>query len=444
MGELMFGWMDEDLSSVSTDRLDAEIGELAAHINAATARLLALVAEFDRRRGHWEWGFGDCARWLSWRCSLAPRAAREHVRVARALEDLPLVRAAFERGELSYSKVRALTRVAVEADEADLVRIALEATAAQLERIVGAYRGVLSLADAVEADRRRHLSYRWEADGSLSFRGRLGATEGELFLRALAAGRELAWAIPEADGGPAEPPAHDPRRASNADALAAMAEACLASAAADSSGGDRHQLVVHLDETRAELEGGPVLAAASARRLACDAAVVAIAESGGEAISVGRRTRTIPPSIRRALRARDRGCRFPGCGAHHFTDAHHIRHWADGGETSLSNLVLLCRRHHRLLHEHGFTVGDGADGELVFHSPDGRVVPPCPAAPRGHPSRLRALSASRGLRIDPKTCFPRSAGARMDLELTIWNLCDRRERDGPGGASPAAAVSGPS
>jgi hypothetical protein len=236
--------------------------------------------------------------------------------VARALAGLPLVRAAFERGELSYSKVRALTRVATEADEADLVRIALEATAAQLERIVGAYRGALSLAAAVEADRRRHLTYRWEEDGSLSFRGRLGATEGDLFLRALAAGRELAGAIAEADGGPSEPPAHDPRRASNADALAAMAEACLASAAADSSGGDRHQLVVHVDGARAELEGGPALAAETARRLACDASIVAIAESGGEALSVGRRTRTIPPSIRRALRSRDGGCRFPGCGAH--------------------------------------------------------------------------------------------------------------------------------
>src|SRR5436190_14635066 len=168
--------MDEDrISDLSTERLDAEIGELAAHINAATARFLLLVAEFDRRRAHWEWGFGDCARWLSWRCSLAPRAAREHVRVARALEGLPLVRAAFCRGERSYSKVRALTRVAGEADEADLVRIALEATAAQLERVVGAYRGVLSLEDAVEAERRRSLSYRWEDDGSLSFSGRLSA-----------------------------------------------------------------------------------------------------------------------------------------------------------------------------------------------------------------------------------------------------------------------------
>ena len=435
--------MDEDLTAVSTDRLDAEIGELAAHINAATARWLGLVAEFDRRRGHWEWGFGDCARWLSWRCSLAPRAAREHLRVARALAGLPLVRAAFERGELSYSKVRALTRVATEADEADLVRIALEATAAQLERIVGAYRGALSLAAAVEADRRRHLTYRWEEDGSLSFRGRLGATEGDLFLRALAAGRELAGAIAEADGGPSEPPAHDPRRASNADALAAMAEACLASAAADSSGGDRHQLVVHVDGARAELEGGPALAAETARRLACDASIVAIAESGGEALSVGRRTRTIPPSIRRALRSRDGGCRFPGCGAHRFTDAHHIRHWADGGETSLSNLVLLCRRHHRLLHEHGFTVADGGDGELVFRTRDGRVVAPCPAAPRSHPSHLRALGARRGLRIDRDTCFPRSAGGRMDLDLIVWNLCDRRERAGPGDLSPPGVEGAP-
>jgi hypothetical protein len=223
-----------------------------------------------------------------------------------------------------------------------------------------------------------------------------------------------------------------------------MAEACLASAA-DSSGGDRHQLVVHLDGGRAELEGGPALCAATARRLACDASLVAIAESGGEAIAVGRRTRTIPPSIRRALRSRDRGCRFPGCGAERFTDAHHIRHWADGGETSLRNLVLLCRHHHRLLHEHGFTVAERSGGELVFRSPDGRIVEACPAAPRSHPARLRALSDRRGLRIDPNTCFPRSAGASMDLELTIWNLCARRERAGPtdaAAARPPAIASG--
>src|SRR5207249_4671707 len=132
-----------------------------------------------------------------------------------------------------------------------------------------------------------------------------------------------------------EPPAHDSRHASNADALVTMAEACLASAAAStgSSGGDRHQLVVHVDPSHTELEGGPALAAETACRLACDASVVAIASSGEETLSVGRKKRTIPPSIRRALRSRDRGCRFPGCGADRFTDAHHIRHWADGGET---------------------------------------------------------------------------------------------------------------
>jgi Domain of unknown function (DUF222) len=427
--------MDEaPIAELSTDRLDAEIGELAAHINAATARWLGLVAEFERRRGHWEWGFGDCARWLSWRCSLAPRAAREHLRVARALDGLPLVRAAFGRGELSYSKVRALTRVAVEADEADLVRIALEATAAQLERIVGAYRGALGLADAVEAERRRHLSYRWEEDGMLSFRGRLPAAEGRLFLEALAAGRELAWAIPEADGGPAEPPANDPHRASNADALSAMAEACLAPGAADSSGADRHQLVVHVDGSRAELEDGPALPAATARRLACDASVVAIAESGGEAMPVGRKTRTIPPrsAARFAHATAAAGSRAAARTASptpttFATGPTAGRPRSRTSSSSAAATTASCA-------STASPLPTAARRRFVFRSPDGRPVEARPAAPRGR----------RGLRIDPNTCFPRSAGARMDLELTIWNLCDRRERAGPRDTVPVAAWRPPS
>src|SRR5204862_7361804 len=122
-----------------------------------------------------------------------------------------------------------------------------EATAAQLERIVGAYRGVARVEKERETDYKRHLAYGWEEDGSLAFRGRLGAADGALFLRALEAARELARATPAQEGGPAQGSALNPRRASNADALVAMAEATLAAAGAESSGGDRHQLVVHLD-----------------------------------------------------------------------------------------------------------------------------------------------------------------------------------------------------
>ncbi|MGH2950444.1 MAG: DUF222 domain-containing protein, partial [Solirubrobacterales bacterium] len=177
-----------DLGGLSTDRLESEIAELSAQIYAATCRWLELVAEFDRREAHEESGFHCCALWLSWRCGVAPRAAREHVRVARALTDLPLIRASFGGGDLSYSKVRALTRVAGPETEADLLELARHATAVQTERIVQAYRGAISTEEANDAHERRFFSHSWEEDGSLSFRGRLDAEEGALLLRALEAG----------------------------------------------------------------------------------------------------------------------------------------------------------------------------------------------------------------------------------------------------------------
>jgi hypothetical protein len=418
------------IAALPTGHLDAEIAELAAHIYAATCRWLLLVAEFERRGAHEECGFQHCASWLSWRCSVAAHTAREHVRVARALAELPLVRGAFSRGELSYSKVRALTRVAKPTNEVELVEVALHASASQLDRLVGAYRGCLDPAEERAAHARRHLAYRWEDDGTLSIRARLPAEDGALFLRALEGSREAASALPEAEGGPAEPPPENPRAASNADALVAMADAALASGQATRTGAERHQLVVHLEADRATIADGPQIASAAARRLGCDASLLAIAEREDGPLSVGRRTRTVPAAIRRALRARDGGCRFPGCDNRRFTDAHHIRHWADGGETSLRNLAELCRRHHRLVHEGGFTIDANGEG-LVFRRPDGIVVPEVPASPRGRPGYVAALSERRKLRIHPETCFPRSAGDRMDLHLTVWGLCKLDEVAGP-------------
>jgi len=130
---------------------------------------------------------------------------------------------------------------------------------------------------------------------------------------------------------------------------------------------DRYQVVVHVEGESCSLEDGPGVTAETSRRIACDCAVVGIKEDKyGEPLSIGRRSRSIPPPMRRALRARDKGCRFPGCTNTRFVDGHHIKHWADGGETSLDNLVLLCRHHHHLVHEGGFACDRSPDGELKF------------------------------------------------------------------------------
>ena len=431
------------LSQLPLEHLEHEITELASRINAGTCRWLLLVGEFDRRRAAWDWGCHSTAKWLSWRCGVAPRAAREHVRVARRLGELERVREAFASGELSYSKVRAITRVASEETEELLLEYARHATAAQLERIVRAYRGVLRVEEAKEILERRYLAWSWEDDGSLSFRGRIPAEEGALLLGALDAARDaLNEQRSEEKGGPAGPldelerggsaePLDPPRYSSvsNADALSLVLAEFLSSSAPDGSAAERYQVVVHVDapvladgeggeEDRCQLEDGSPLAAETARRLSCDSSLVRILEDpDGRPLSVGRRTRTIPPRLRRALRARDEGCRFPGCTNRRFLDAHHVHHWAAGGETSLDNLVHLCRRHHRLVHEGGFSLQlDQHDG-LRFFDRWGQTLPNSPSLPRARESLAPAVAA-----LAPGT------GERYDLDLTILGLCAKRER----------------
>jgi hypothetical protein len=432
------------------ERLEREIGELAAHIHAATCRWLTLVAEFDRREGWAEWGCKSCAHRLSWRCALAPSAAREQVRVARRLSDLPGIRAAFGRGELSYSQVRALSRVATPELEPALLEVARYATAAQLERTLRAYRGVLerelSAADLTHGD--RYLVCEHDDDGSLLLRARLPADEGALVLAALDAAKDSLRAEPQ---GTAEPSSEgrgvsaetEAPPASNASALMVMAETLLASGAAERSGGDSYQVIVHVDtavlgderQTQAEpgvptaaghepdgacqLDDGQPLHAETARRLACDASVVRILERDGRPLSVGRRTRSVPPALRRALQTRDRCCRFPGCTQRRFLHAHHIDHWAHGGSTELTNLVQLCRFHHRLVHEGGFTLERvGRRGELRFRRPDGRPLSPGPDL-RSVQDDLERRNRRRGLQIRPDTCASRWTGERLDLALNV-------------------------
>jgi hypothetical protein len=409
-----------ELAELSFCELEDELATLASHLYAGTCRWLELVAEVDRRG---ELVGCTTAAWLAWRCGLTPRAAREHLRVARRLEELPLIHAAFARGELSYAKVRALTRIADAENEEELLELASHATASQLERVVRAYRRV-TMDEAAAAQAAAYFVWSWGDDGSLVFKGQLAPDDGAVFLQALNAGRDALRAQrDEAEGGSAEP------RPTNADALAAMAD--LALSGRERAGGDRYQVVVHVDELAlaggdeggCELDDGPSIATETAQRLACDSSVVRLTEHEGETVSVGRKTRAVPPPMRRALRARDAGCRFPGCENRRFVDAHHVHHWARGGETKLDNLVLLCRGHHRLVHEGGYSIERLSDGALRFRDPWGGAVPETPWPPPGSVDRL--LDVNRPLAIDSRT-YRSGAGDKMDLDLTMQVLLAAR------------------
>jgi hypothetical protein len=404
-----------DLANLSLEELENELATLASHIYAGTCRWLELVGELDRR-GDWaDSGCGSCAEWLAWRCALLPRAAREHVRVARRLPELPRLHAAFARGELSYAKVRALTRVADADSEEELLELARVMTAAQLERAVSVYRRVTT-AEANDLHEDSHLTTFWDADGSLVIRGRLAPEEGALFLRALEAARDSLFEQARKDERGSAEPRRGPR---SAEALVAVADAALASPSGR-SGGDRYQVVIHVDadalasegEAGCALDDGPALARETARRLACDASVIAISERNGRTVRVGGKARAVPPALRRALSARDRGCRFPGCENRRFVDAHHLRHWARGGETTLANLVLLCRRHHRLVHEGGY----GVDKRLRFYDPWGRRLPRVLRPPPGDADEL--LRHEHTETIGPSTCAS-GTGEEMDVALAV-------------------------
>jgi hypothetical protein len=227
-----------------------------------------------------------------------------------------------------------------------------------------------------------------------------------------------------------------------ADALGLIAESFLAHGIESLSGGDRHQIVVHVDVDtlrehtagRCELEDGPAMAAETARRLGCDASVVTLIENGeGEPLNAGRRTRTISPALRRVLNARDHGCRFPGC-CNTRVEAHHVHHWANGGETKPSNLVSLCKAHHRCVHEGGFQIQVLDDGALRFVRPDGKAVDsvaPGHTVPLGDWEYLPAQNRERGLHIDRRTATTRWAGEGMDYGLAVEVLLQKvRKRRG--------------
>jgi hypothetical protein len=484
------------------ESLGERIAELAAQISAATWELLALIRDFDSRSG-WNSGFRSCAHWLNWRTGIDLGAAREKVRVARALDTLPTLSGAMCRGELSYSKVRALTRIATPANEAELLVFAMAGTASHVEKLVRASRRVDRLAED-DGERRhagRYLRAYPDEDGMVTVAARLSPEAGAALLRALDAAEEKLFGAQRRPSDGTEETTAEQRRA---DALGLIAEAALTASLDPGTRGDRYQIVVHVDaealgsaprrgvrsapdvsaetcscdnpmprdldgdvsaETRqrrtrtryagnldegvaenphgrlsaAGLNGtatldGAYVSAETSRRLGCDGAVVTMRHAAdGSVLDVGRRTRAISPALRRALDNRDGGCRFPGCGLR-LCDAHHVEHWADGGKTSLGNTVLLCRRHHGLVHEGGWRVENTATGGLTFYRPDGRVLLDSPRLPPVSENPVEALVsrlATRNVAVDRRASMPQWDGRPIDLSWSIDCLraLDKRTTD---------------
>jgi hypothetical protein len=366
----------------SIDELDAAICRLAREMNSECYRLLMLVREFDDRFGFKQWSFKCCAEWLAWRCGFELSTAREKVRTAHALRRLPGIAKAFAEGRLSYSKVRALTRVADLHQEDLLLQYALEASVQDVEERCRQIRNVApeSAHHARRAWAGRSLTmWRDEARGVMRFTVEVPIEDGELIGRALdyavAAGDVTTEIDPEAAG--------ESKRAAwcaqQADALVAVVKSYLGGGH-DNEGGataDHYQVVVHADAKAVKGGGGCAdLPIDTVKRLLCDCSLVLVAQDeNGTPLDVGRKQRTVSTALRRALYARDRKCTFPGCHRKRYLDGHHLKHWIDGGETTPGNTTLQCEYHHKLLHEGAYGIVKEDDGTLRFVTADGRTIP---------------------------------------------------------------------
>jgi hypothetical protein len=437
-----------ELRSQRIQQLEDDLCELAAHIDAAMFRWLELLREFDDCEGWAGDGIKSCAHWLNWKCGIGLGAARERLRVAHALPDLLQTSEAFRDGRLSYSKVRAITRVGSARNEEVLLNIAFHGTAWHVEQAVSAWRREQRL-EALKKDNERHdlreLSCYFDDDGFFVINARLRPDQGAVVQQALNAMLDemheeqknvSAGTSAAEQPSPLKQQPH-PIASRRADALVRIAESVLAGKSL-AGAGERYVVNIHTDmETlrangtgaEAELENGPNVSAETSRRLCCDAGVVhwlgqKSPDNGGiKPLSVGRKTRTIPPSIRRALQRRDKGCRFPGCSCSRFVDAHHIQHWADGGETGMNNLVLLCRHHHRLVHEGGFGLTLNAGGGFDFTDPRGKRISPAPQTRfSGNAFELVNDNRDRDIVITPRTGLTDWLGEDMEVDIVVHNL----------------------
>ena len=415
--------------AINFDALGDQIAEMSAHIDAAMHRLLTAIREFDLASGWHVQGALSCAHWLAWRVGWDVRTARERVRVARKLADLPLIDEQLRIGAMSYSQARAISRVATADNEELWVGYAKHMPASQLDTLCRSYQNVQAydhahgseagaMAGAMTAAHvaaQRTVTRRTLDNGMVKFEVVVASDEAAIVWAALNAaivkvpaatdltpagptstGTTGAALTPASASTTAQTPAEHSRGTTPTAKVLTSADGGRQRADAfmdiiqDRVRGKRPQrtpIEIIITVPHAGLHGsaepsdlammadGEVIAASTARRFCCDAGVViATVDSQGQPLSIGRKTRTIPTAINRALRLRDRTCRIPGCTHSRYVDGHHIEHWANGGKTALSNLMLLCSAHHTLLHEGGCRVeSDGGNGWNFFDHCNRRI-----------------------------------------------------------------------
>jgi hypothetical protein len=424
------------VAELTTERLEAELCQQAAHLDAALCRWLLVLAEFDKREAYHSWECATAAHFLNWRCGISLRTARDHLRVARALGELPVLTEAFSRGEISYSKARAITRVAKPGTDEMLVDLARHMTVDQLERVIRGVRFTQARdADALDLD--EHVSIRQDYDGGLAdLRGRLAPEDAALLSAALdRSRRDLASGL--SPDGSREPPdnsdsvdsAVKPHRPTTVDALRAMCQTVLANGPKPAAGPDLTRVVlhVHADTCRGHLHDGPELALDTVRRLCCDSGGREVVVNGSLPIDLGRSTRQVSAKQRLFLLVRDGGCVFPGCTQRRWVDAHHIVHWLDGGPTDVTNLVMVCNRHHHAVHEGGYRVALATTGAIWFR-PDGEPLNPSPHAVELLGPDIAEQNQAAGLTITPDTPVARWDGSNLELNWCVEGLLAREER----------------
>jgi Domain of unknown function (DUF222)/HNH endonuclease len=374
----------------SNDQVDQVLGQLFSGVAVFYAEICEWLTDADLSQQFLADGARDLAQWVSARFGLRHSTAAQLVRVARRLQDLPLLRERFAAGELSLDQTDAISRLATPETEEQVIADCLGLSNAALDRAARRAHPP-STGDELEVWRVRWLSIQYIQDG---IRGHLDADlpGAEMTLVELELRRR-------ADRIPVNPESgvFDPYPQRMADGLV---ELC-ATTGDENTPGPAH-IVVHADLDAltedpgttgvAETESGPVIANETARRLSCDPIVECRVYDHARTLGIGRRSRLIPSWLRHQLWYRDGGCRFPGCGTRNFVHAHHRTHWADGGPTDLDNLILLCGFHHRFVHEHGWSIHDHPDRSPVFRKPDGQEYPP---ARSGLDPRLRELVGLR-------------------------------------------------
>lgn len=394
-------------AGLSDDQLTERVVGHASQIAALTAQFLDLLVEFDHRKVWIGDGIRSCAHWLSWRTGLSLRAAQDHLRIAHALTDLPQLHTAFADGKLSYSKVRALTRVATPEREEELLHVALSATAAQVELLVRTITHIDHSDNDTTGPIDSHARWRWNDDGTLSVTMRLRPIDGARFLAGIVRSEyertrtsidpDLPTDGPRISGTPDTPPAkpdlwrHVP--ANIADAVIAMADAA-ATMVNMPEYAPGAEIVIHTESNNTEphLDSGPAVSDTDVDEAACGGSTRTVEHhprrdrlgTRGVTMAWGRKRRLPTTSVLRALFERDRGCRHPGCGRTRHLHAHHVTFWRHGGTTDPDNLILLCSTHHRALHNNEYSITAHGHQHFTFHRTDGALIETAPTTTTPH------------------------------------------------------------